>query len=163
VADQEFRSFVAGRQPRLQRAAFSLCGDWHTAQDLVQQTLEDAYVHWGKVQRADSPDAYLQRMLINRARSQWRRRSSGEIPTAELGDEKARPDFSQALADRQALIAALSDLPRRQRESVVLRHVGGLSEAETASVLGVSVGSVKSLTSRGLATLRHRLRAEVFA
>jgi RNA polymerase sigma-70 factor (sigma-E family) len=153
---EEFRAFALDRSLRLHQSAYLLCGDWHLAHDLVQDTLVKAYRHWSRVRRASSPDAYVQRILINEARDRWRRRDKamsvanvGAMPTAP-----AVPDPTDDVARRDGLLRALIELPHQQRATVVLRYLEGLSQAETARVLGCSEGTVKSQSSRALGTLR---------
>lgn len=156
-AEQDFRGFVHRMAAPLHRTAFLLCGDWHLADDLVQETLAKAYSHWRKVQRADNPSAYVRRILINESRRHWRRqRSVTPQPAAEMADI-ASPDLSDGVVDRADLVRALQSLPLRQRATVVLRFLEGLSERETAAVLGCSEGTVKSQTSRALTKLKSVL------
>jgi RNA polymerase sigma-70 factor (sigma-E family) len=155
----EFRAFAADRSLRLHQSAYLLCGDWHLAHDLVQDTLVNVYRHWSRVRQADSPDAYVRRILINEARDRWRRRDRA-LPVADLGAGPmipAVPDAADDIARRDGLLRALVELPYQQRATVVLRYLEGLSQAETAQVLGCSAGTVKSQSSRALATLRKYL------
>ena len=156
---EEFRAFALDHSLRLHQSAYLLCGDWHLAHDLVQDTLVKVYRHWSRVRRADSPDAYVRRILINEARDQWRRREKS-VPVADFGagpPAAAVPDAADDIARRDGLLRALVELPHQQRATVVLRYLEGLSQAETAQVLGCSEGTVKSQSSRALATLRKFL------
>jgi RNA polymerase sigma factor (sigma-70 family) len=94
--------------------------------------------------------------MVNTQTSWWRRRKVDEYPTDELPERPpdGRDDFASALSLHDALWTALAGLPKRQRAMVVLRYYEDLSEAETAAVMGVSVGTVKSTTSRALTKLR---------
>ena len=76
--DEEFREFIRNRASLLHQSAYLLCGDWHLAHDLVQDTLVKAYQHWPRVRRADNPDAYVRRILLNEMRGRWRRRAAAE-------------------------------------------------------------------------------------
>lgn len=154
--EDRFRAWASARTPALHRSAFLLCGDWHAAEDLVQEALTRTAVRWTRVEAADNPDAYVRRILVNLSNSRWRRKSTHERPAPRLPEDVV-PDGSQDRAVRDELIEALRALPRRQRAAVVLRYFDGLSEAETAHVLDCSVGTVKSQTSRALATLRRTL------
>jgi RNA polymerase sigma-70 factor (sigma-E family) len=156
--DEEFREFMRDRASPLHQSAYLLCGDWHLAHDLVQETLVKAYQHWPRVRRADSPDAYVRRILVNEVRGRWRRRK-GTVPAARFADvtEPAVPDATEEIARRAGLLQALLTLPLRQRATVVLRYLEGMSERETALALGCSEGTVKSQSSRALATLRTYL------
>jgi RNA polymerase sigma-70 factor (sigma-E family) len=160
AADEQFREFVRSRAAPLHRAAYLLCGDWHLADDLVQEALAKAFRHWRKVQRADSPDAYVRRILINEVNRyyQHHRHVPAPIDVTDRGREPAdpaHPDASGGLARRDLLLTALLALPDRQRATVVLRYLEGMTEAETAAVLGCSEGTVKSQTSRALHALNH--------
>ena len=152
--DDEFQAFVVGHWERLFRTAFLLTGHRQDAEDLVQSTLTRAYDRWGRVRRADDPDAYVWRMLLNagtdRLRAPRRRR---ERLTTRL-PERATADHSEDLAVRDALIDALATLSRRQRAVLVLRYLEGRTAAEAAQLLDTTVGTVRSHTSRALAALR---------
>jgi RNA polymerase sigma-70 factor (sigma-E family) len=153
--DAEFSEYMSFRQPSLLRTAYLLTGDRHTAEDLVQTALAKLYLSWDKVQRQDSLDGYVRRILVNEHNSLWRRAwKKRETTTAELPESPSEPE--QGGPDTE-LWALVQSLPRKQRAAVVLRYYEQLSEAETAAVLGVSVGTVKSQTSRALATLRARV------
>ena len=156
--DEEFREFMRNRASPLHQSAYLLCGDWHLAHDLVQDTLVKAYRHWPRVRQADSPDAYVRRILLNEARSGWRRRERA-MPVARFpeGREPVAPDATDELARRAGLLQALLVLPLRQRATIILRYLEGMSERETAAVLGCSEGTVKSQSARALGTLRSLL------
>jgi RNA polymerase sigma-70 factor (sigma-E family) len=159
--DEEFREFTRNRASPLHQIAYLLCGDWHLAHDLVQETLVRAYQHWPRVREADSPDAYVRRILLNEARGRWRRRERA-IPVSRFpeGREPVAPDASEEIARRAGLLQALLALPLRKRATIVLRYLEGMSERETAAVLGCSEGTVKSQSARALSTLRTFLDRE---
>jgi RNA polymerase sigma-70 factor (sigma-E family) len=158
AAEQErFRTWASARIGRLHRAGYLLCGDWHEAEELVQETLARAFVHWHRIERSDNPEAYVRKILVNEARQRWRRRRPA--PTADAGSGSV-PDGAHERAVHAELIEALRRLPARQRAAVVLRYFEQLSEAETAEVLGCSVGTVKSTTHRAVAALRDILTPE---
>ena len=148
--DAEFEAYVAAARPRLRRLAYSLCGDWYTADDVVQTALAKLYVAWPRVRRASDQDAYVRRTVarttIDESRRPWRRERSGL-------DGVDRPQDDRDVPARRDLVAALQRLPEMQRKTVVLRHWLGLSVAETAEDLGISQGTVKSHTSRALVAL----------
>ncbi|SNY61980.1 RNA polymerase sigma-70 factor, sigma-E family [Paractinoplanes atraurantiacus] len=150
----DFRVFVQGMAASLHRTAFLLCGDWHLADDLVQEALAKAYSNWRKVQRADSPSAYVRRILINESRRHWRR--NRHVDVSEVPDITV-PDLSDGVVTRADLLQALQSLTLRQRATVVLRFLEGLSERETAEALKCSEGTVKSQTSRALSKLKSVL------
>jgi RNA polymerase sigma-70 factor (sigma-E family) len=156
--DEEFGEFVRSRASPLHQSAYLLCGDWHLAHDLVQDTLVKAYQHWPRVRQADSPDAYVRRILLNEARGRWRRRERS-MPVSRFAEERepVAPDATDEIARRVGLLEALLILPLRQRATVILRYLDGMSERETAAVLGCSEGTVKSQSARALGTLRNFL------
>jgi RNA polymerase sigma-70 factor (sigma-E family) len=156
-AEHDFRVFVQGIAASLHRTAYLLCGDWYLADDLVQEALAKAYSHWRKVQKADNPSAYVRRILINESRRNWRRNRNLTVrPDSDLADI-AVADMSDGVVNRAELLHALQSLPARQRATVVLRFLEGLSERETAAALGCSEGTVKSQTSRALIKLKSVL------
>lgn len=156
----DYREFVRSRAAPLHRTAYLLCGDWHLANDLVQEALAKAFRHWRRVQRATNPDAYVHRILINEVNRHWQRHR----PVAPLADaaeyDTAVPDAADQVADRTDLLRALLALTARQRATVVLRYLVGMSERETAAVLRCSEGTVKSQSSRALNTLKTHLWRE---
>jgi RNA polymerase sigma-70 factor (sigma-E family) len=157
-SERRFTEWALSRVGRLHRTAFLLCGDWHLAEDLVQECLTQTATHWRRIEGVGEPDAYVRRILVNQARSRLRRRSSHEAPSAWLA-EVAVGDGSAHRAERAELLAALALLPPRRRAAVVMRYFEQLTEAETADALGCSVGTVKSQTSRALVELRRTLVA----
>lgn len=156
--DEEFSAFMSAHAGDLLRTAWLLCGDAHRAEELTQQALVRTYAAWSRA-RAGDPLAYSRRILANLRVDTWRRRRR-EVLTApdELPDGPGRvrvgADPHATTHDRDQLVRALAQLTERQRRIVVLRHLVGLPEAQVAAELGVSVGTVKSTASRGLATLR---------
>jgi RNA polymerase sigma-70 factor (sigma-E family) len=150
---EEFREYVAGRSPALLRTAYLLTGQRGDAEDLLQTALAKTYLAWDRIRDRESLDGYVRRVMVNTRTSWWRRRKVEEYPTDVLPDHGQR-DASDDLALHDALWRALAELPKRQRAMVVLRYYEDLSEAETADALGVSVGTVKSTTSRALMKLR---------
>ena len=152
-ARQRFTGWAQARADRLHRTAFLMCGDWHAAQDLVQEALARTALAWRRIEQMEDPDAYVRQVLVNQARQRWRQRRTHELPSCSL-PEPASADGADERADRQALVQALQHLPRRQRAVVVLRFFEQLSVAETAHALKCSEGTVKSQTSRALTALR---------
>jgi RNA polymerase sigma-70 factor (sigma-E family) len=157
--EQEFTDFMQWAAPQLARTAWLLCGDEHLADELVQQALARTYLHWSRARDRD-PLAYARRVLANLRIDMWRKRRR-EVLTApaELPEGDGVGSAADQHADRDRLVRALATLTQRQRRVVVLRHLVGLSEREVADDLGVSVGTVKSTASRGLARLRSVLDA----
>ncbi len=153
LADAEFRDFMAARWPSLVRLSYGLTGDQALAEDLAQTALIKAYASWPRVRRADNPDAYVRRIVINTNRSRLRPRRFSEHLTPALPDHST-PDQTGQQDEHSALIAALMTLPDRQRAVVVMRYWLDLTEAQVAATLGCSAGTVKSQASRALAKLR---------
>ena len=153
--EQDFTRFVAEHGDALLRYARLLFADAHDAEDALQTALVRVARQWGGGLRA--PAAYTRTALRHLAVDAGRRRHLVPVPSDEPLDGPLEPDLADAHAAAAALDAALSVLPPRQRLTVVLRVVEGLSEAETARSLGCSVGTVKSNLSRGLAHLRGHL------
>ncbi|MGW3118056.1 SigE family RNA polymerase sigma factor [Streptomyces sp. NPDC001107] len=153
-----FASYVRARQPVLLRTARSLTGNPSDAEDLLQTALTKTYVAWERIEDHRALDGYVRRALVNTRTSQWRKRRVDEFVCEELPEpEPVRggddPAEQQALHD--AMWRAIMKLPARQRAMVVLRYYEDLSEVQTAEVLGVSVGTVKSAVSRALGKLRE--------
>ncbi|MGN6678044.1 MAG: SigE family RNA polymerase sigma factor [Streptosporangiaceae bacterium] len=155
AAAAEFSEFAHSRWPGLVRLGYAVTGDRGLAEDLAQTALANAYASWSKVRKADDPDAYVRRIVLNAHRGTFRKRRVSERLTESPPDTLAPvPDPAGQHGDRASVIAALGMLPRRQREVLVLRYWLDLTELQVAAALGCSVGSVKSQASRGLARLR---------
>jgi len=147
-----FEEFVAARRPALLRTAYLLTGSHEDAEDLVQTALIKCVPHWKRI--ADRPEPYVRQVLARESVSRWRRRRWRETSVDAVPEgAAAEPDVAGRVALRQALGA----LPPRQRAVIVLRYYEDLTERETASVLGIAVGTVKSQAREGLARLRQRL------
>ncbi|MCX4472445.1 RNA polymerase sigma-E factor [Micromonospora sp. MW-13] len=151
--DEQFRLFVQRQWGPLLRTAYLLTGDRGTAEDLAQSALEKTHRRWGRVLRRDAPEVYVRRVMVNTAISWRRRRRPLEVPLL-TSDSAPTPDAYAQVEQRQLLLTALRRLPPRTQAVLVLRYFEDLSEADTARVLGCSIGSVKSQASRGLARLR---------
>lgn len=148
----EFVAFVQARQHRLLRSAYLICGDHHLAEDLLQDALVKLALRWRLV-RDGEPEAYLRTVMYRDAVSWWRRRRRESLSAAV--PERARSgDGTEAVSDQVVFANALARLAPRQRAVLVLRFFDDLTEARTAEVLGVSVGTVKSQTSVALRRLR---------
>jgi len=154
AADAEFSDFMHGRWSQLVRLGYGLTGDRQLAEDLAQTAFAKAYASWGRVRRADNPDAYLRRIVVNANSTRFRKVRVDEVLTAAVPELMAAAENADRRGDRDALMTALMQLPYGQRAAVVLRYWLDLSEAETAAILGCSVGNVKSQSSRALAKLR---------
>lgn len=153
VGKAAFAEFVQARGTALHRTAYLLTGDWALAEDLLQTALAKTYLHWGRVSAAEHPDAYVRRVLVTTFSSWWQRRWRGELPHDVLPELPPTDRWADVDA-RRALRDAIAKLPRRMRAVVVLRFHEDLTETETARVLGISVGTVKSQTAKALAKLR---------
>ncbi|HUQ59011.1 MAG TPA: SigE family RNA polymerase sigma factor [Lentzea sp.] len=153
--DTEFGEFVDARALVMRRTAYLLCGDWHRAEDIVQNALIKLYVAWLRVHKG-SVDAYARKVLVRTAIDEGRRgffrreQSVDAVPEHPVTDDSA--DFDLRLA--------LDALPPGQRAVVVLRYWEDLSVTETARVLGRTEGTVKSQAAKGLAALRDLLEDE---
>ena len=166
----QFEEFMASRWAGLVRLAYGLTGDRWLAEDLAQTALANAYAAWWRVRRADDPDAYERRILINASKSRFRRgrareRHPAEFPDATTGAAgtgaagtataaSAQADPAAAIAERSALVEALAALPPRQRAVVVLRYWEDLTDAQAGALLGCSASTVRSQATRALAKLR---------
>lgn len=152
----DFDDFVIGRSPTLLRTAILLCGgDRQAGEDLLQQALLKVAARW-RVAR-DNPTAYTRAALVNLAHDRRRRmrRRPAEAPwTASADAGVAAEAEADAAIARDVVIAALRELPARQRVAVVLRYWEDLSVDETAHLMACSTGTVKSNASRGLDRLR---------
>jgi RNA polymerase sigma-70 factor (sigma-E family) len=154
--DAEFTAFVAACGARLYRTAHLLTGDQHRAADLVQESLERAYLRWEHIQ-CDDPIAYVRRIMVNRQYDWWRRRThSHEWLTAAPPDTAAPGDMAAHCAQRALVLEALRHLTARERTVVVLRFYEDLNEAAIAAEVGVALGTVKSTLARALGKLRVR-------
>ena len=149
--EQEFTAWAAGVERQLLRSAYLLTGDLHRAEDLVQEALTKVALRWGRL-RAGNPTAYARTIVVRDNISWWRRRRR-EAPMprgAEDAGSAVTADPDVALVVRRAL----ARLTAGQRAVLVLRHFDDLTERETAELLGVSVGTVKSQNAAALARLR---------
>ena len=159
--EHAFHQFFETHHVELARMASLITGDSGVADDLAADALAEIWRYWDRVNAADDPLAYARGVLVNVARS-WNRRSALEERGARLlgvfrrEDRTTEADVPAALDVR----AALARLPYRRRACVVLRYAFDLSEREVADALGISVGTVKSQTSRGAAQLATFLAAD---
>lgn len=148
----------AGEAARpLFRTAWLLCGDWHRAEDLVQETFARMYRHWGR-RAIDEPSAYAHTVLVRTFLSQRRLRSAGERPVADV-PEQAAGEGDPAL--RRTLITALAALPPKDRAVLVLRYLADRSADEVARDLDTTPGAVRIQAMRALAKLREALGADL--
>ncbi|MEU4559434.1 SigE family RNA polymerase sigma factor [Actinoplanes sp. NPDC023936] len=155
--EDEFRQFVAAQLGPLRKQAYLTCGNWHTAEDAVSNALAKLYPRWGRV---DRPDLYVRTMVhraaVSEVRRPWRRESSA----GDAMPDMATRDTTGVTDEQLRVQAALKQVPRKQRAALVLRFYLGLSLEETARVMGISLGTAKSNTARGLTRVRELLAAE---
>lgn len=153
---REFEEFVRESSDGLLRTSYLLCGDRGHAEDIVQTALIRVARRWRSARR--DPAAYARRGVVNLSKDRWR--SLSRRP-AEAGFEVdvAAPE-SDAVAERDALVRAVRQLPEGQRAVLVLRYFEDLSVADTAAALGCTAGTVKSQTARALTGLRSLLAPE---
>jgi RNA polymerase sigma-70 factor (sigma-E family) len=149
--EEVYREFVASRLEALRRTAYLLCRDWYLADDLVSITVTKLYLQWRRASAAGSLDAYVRGMLTNSFLSELRRPWRREFTFGTVPD---RGGTEPASTDRADLLQLLGALPPRQRAVVVLRFYCDLSVAQTAEILGITEGAVKSQAARGLTVLR---------
>lgn len=157
-----FRLWASSRRTALRRTAFLLCGDWHQADDLVQDALVKVYLRWHRIASRGEVDGYVRRVLVTTSldarRRPWRRETSyATLPDSV--DTAADRDLERA--EGSAYTDALRAVPEGQRAVLVLRYVEDLSIEQTADLLSCSTGNVKSQTARGLARLREVLGQDI--
>ena len=150
-----FDEFARARMPELLRFGHALTGSPHAAADLVQDALERTMIAWPRVEKQGDPEGYVRRIMVNRNISIWRRhrRETLVLDIPEDGGRRSAAPDDPAIRDL-GLWERIKALPPRQRTVIVLRYYEDMSEAQIASVMGSSVGTVKSQASRALATLR---------
>lgn len=151
--DESFEAVFDDLFGRARRVAYRILGDRGSAEDVAAEALARAYARWSTVRDLPYRDAWVLRVATNLAIDITRKRRVElvPVPPGDIGD---------ATAIRMALVAALRALPRRQREAIALRYLGGLSEREVADALHVSPGTVKTHLHRGIAALRAQLGAD---
>jgi RNA polymerase sigma-70 factor (sigma-E family) len=154
----EFVEYATARAARLRDIAYLMCGDWHLAQDLTQQTLAKLYVSWARIQRRENVDAYARRVLLRELLTERRRRRSTELPVARFPDTAAPADEPEV---RLTLTAALRHLSPHRRAVIILRYWDDHSVDTTAEIMQLTPSAVKSLTVRALQDLRTALGADV--
>ena len=156
--EDDFTQFVLASSGRLFRTAYAVSGDYQLAEDALQAGFASAYASWHRVLRADNPEAYVQRIVLNQLLA-WRRRKSSrrETPSERLPESASSTSHEELLVEVDMIWQALQALPIRRRAVVVLRYIEDLSVEDTAKALGIRPGTVKSQASAALAQLRHDL------
>lgn len=143
----------------LTRLAFLVLGDRCAAEDVVQEAFCGLYRAWDRLPSHDNVVGYLRVSVLNGCRSAIRRSRRAPRPIAVMPAASAEADAMSG-EERRAAVAAVRRLPPRQREALVLRYFADLPVNEIAQAMGVSAGTVKSTTARGLAALGRMLREE---
>ena len=143
---------------RLVRLAILLVDDPRTAEDVVQEAFTGLHRHWTGLRDEAAAVAYLRTAVVNGSRSVLRRRRTARdyIPPHQVNARSAE-SLAMLSAEHQAVVDALATLPPRQREVLVLRYYGGLSESEIAEATGISRGTVKSTASRAMDTVARAM------
>jgi RNA polymerase sigma factor (sigma-70 family) len=151
--DQAFEDAFDRLYPRARKLADRILGDAAAAEDVAAEAVARLCLHWRRLKDSTYVDGWVLRVAANLALDLTRKRKPN-VMLAEL------PAADDNVALRMALVEALRHLSRRQREVIALRYLSDLSEADVAAALGISEGSVKTHTSRGLAALRAELNDE---
>ncbi|HET7397297.1 MAG TPA: SigE family RNA polymerase sigma factor [Intrasporangium sp.] len=165
-ADEAVTELYAAHWHRLVRLAWLLLRDQAAAEDAVQDAFVATHRNWASIRDSGRVVGYLQTAVVNRCRSVQRHhvvvereaaREAGSPDTLGRGTASSAEAVVLAGAERRSMMAALDALSGRQREVLVLRYYLDLSEAQIASALDISAGSVKAHASRGLSALRRTL------
>jgi RNA polymerase sigma-70 factor (sigma-E family) len=164
ITNPDFAWFMHDRQQPLLRFAMVLTGDARLAEDIVCDVLSRAWEKWARISAIEEPNAYLRRMIVNDFLS-WRRRIQRTSPHSDLIDlldqtPDGSPDHATAHAERDALVAELAQLPRKQQVALALRFYEGMSDVQIGHLMGCQPGTVRSNIARGLANLRIRLGSD---
>ena len=157
--EERFREFAVRQAAPLRRCGYLFCGDWHLAEDLMQNTLVKIYRAWPRITRQDATGNYARTVLLrtwlDEKRRPWRRAEIGRGDLPEVSDDSIGPATAAERSwHRDVVHRALLRVPNRQRAVLVLRYFDELSIIETAAALGCTEGTVKSQAARGLANLR---------
>ncbi|MDG6101206.1 SigE family RNA polymerase sigma factor [Dactylosporangium aurantiacum] len=153
-SDAQYVEFVRARSHALLRSAYLLTGDQHLAEDLVQEALARTHRAWRRLHEGGNAEAYARKVMYHTQVSFWRRRRAPESMPGDLPETAGGTDLAETSSQRVVLEQALRSLSPKQRAVVVLRYFEDQTEAATAELLGVSVGTVKTQGARGLERLR---------
>jgi RNA polymerase sigma-70 factor (sigma-E family) len=154
--DAAFDAFVHAQQRTLLRAAWLMCGDWNSAEDLVQQSLLEIWRRWSRVAQTTNPTGYAYRVLVTSHLRTVRRRSTSEVPTPSFeGSPPRGAAIDDGIALHRTVQDALRRLPPRQRAVLVCRYFLDQTEESTAVILGCRRGTVKSASAKALENLRR--------
>lgn len=151
-----FEEWAQARVPALMRFAYLIAGGQSEGEDALQAALEKAYARWSRVSRADDPEAYVRRMILNAHVSLWRRGRRREAPVAEVW-RGASDDHAEQVASHDRVWRLCAGLPRQQRAAVVLRFYEDRDYAEIAALLGVSEATARSHVHRAVRALRDQM------
>jgi len=152
--DRQFRAFFDAHYVRLRNLGFLLSGSWVEGEELAQDAMVRTLAAWPRIRDPARADAYARRALVNRYRNVVRSTLTHLRHQHRLTPTEPAPESPPA-DDRLDLRSALSRLPARQRAVLVLRYFEDLTETEVARLLGIPLGTVKSLNRRGLQRLRE--------
>jgi RNA polymerase sigma-70 factor (sigma-E family) len=162
-ADEALVAVYAAHYRPLVRLSTLLLHDQAAAEDVVQDAFVAMHSSWRRLRDPEKALAYLRQTVVNRSRSRLRhlkvadRHAPSLLPAEASSGTSSAEHSAMGVLDREHVMGALRALPQRQREVLVLRYYGDLSEAEIADAMGISTGAVKSHASRGMAALRHSL------
>ena len=157
-ADDAVTTLYSAHYRSLVRLSALLLREPALAEEVVQDAFVAMHGKWGRLRDPEKAAAYLRQTVVNRSRSALRRRSVEDRHRAAPDPAGVSAEYSALhTLEREAVVTALHALPQRQREVLVLRYYGDLSEAQIAAAIGISQGAVKSHASRGIAALRHVL------
>lgn len=151
AAPRTLADLYRDHRQRMVRLAVLLVDDPATAEDVVQEAFAGLHRHWAGLRDEEAAVGYLRTAVVNGSRSVLRRRRTARdyVPPHQVNARSAE-SLAMLSAEHQAVVDALATLPPRQREVLVLRYYGGLSEAEIAEATGITRGTVKSTASRAL-------------
>jgi RNA polymerase sigma-70 factor (sigma-E family) len=154
-ADRAVTAIYSEHYRSLVRLAAFLVRDSATAEEVVQDSFVAMHSAWRRLRDTDKALSYLRQSVVNRSRSVLRHRMVVDKNTPKPPPDMPSAEHGAILQlERSAVVSALRALPERQREALVLRYYGDLSEAQIASMMGISRGAVKSHTARAMAALR---------
>jgi RNA polymerase sigma-70 factor (sigma-E family) len=150
----DFAEFVTSRSPALLRFAYLLTGDGHLAEDLTQEALVRVHRRWSSIDHKGGPEPYVRKAILRQYLSWRRRRSSTELPFAELPDRSSRLPSDDQIVERDEMWSLLATLPRGQRAVIVLRYYEDLADADIAVLLGCTTATVRGHAFKALKRLR---------
>jgi RNA polymerase sigma-70 factor (sigma-E family) len=158
--DAGFDAWVASRSGALTRFAYLVTGNQHEAEEALQAALTSACAKWSRVRRADDPEAYVRRMVVNAHISWWRSFRRRETPTDDVREERSSGDPADSTTEADRVWRLCATLPPRQRAAVVLRFYEDLSFRQIADVLDCTEATARSHIHRAMAALRKTIEKE---